>query len=230
MDKPRVVLGILGPVLDRGAGPQRWEQWRPTVAVCQQEDLLIQRFELLHQKQFARLAGQVAGDMRAVSPETEVVLHQVAFADPWDFEEVFATLHDFARDYPFRPEEEEYLVHITTGTHVAQICLFLLTESRELPGKLLHKYSKMKFQFATGNTLISGQQGKFGKTQCNFQLNYNKSLLTGASCQNHDTPDIPFVGLSWWKLVIVISTKSSCLVRLSFQIQIVPYLQTQKDE
>ena len=137
MDKPRVVLGILGPVLDRGAGPQRWEQWRPTVAVCQQEDLLIQRFELLHQKQFARLAGQVAGDMRAVSPETEVVLHQVAFADPWDFEEVFATLHDFARDYPFRPEEEEYLVHITTGTHVAQICLFLLTESRELPGKLL---------------------------------------------------------------------------------------------
>ena len=39
--------------------------------------------------------------------------------------------------YPFDPEHEEYLVHITTGTHVAQICLFLLTESRHLPGKLL---------------------------------------------------------------------------------------------
>src|SRR5262249_17643369 len=32
---------------------------------------------------------------------------------------------------------EEYLIHITTGTHVAQICLFLLTEARYLPGRLL---------------------------------------------------------------------------------------------
>jgi transcriptional regulatory protein RtcR len=34
-------------------------------------------------------------------------------------------LHDLARGYPFDPDAEEYLVHITTGTHVAQICLFL---------------------------------------------------------------------------------------------------------
>lgn len=33
------------------------------------------------------------------------------------------SLHDFARDYPFRPDDEDYLVHITTGTHVQQICL-----------------------------------------------------------------------------------------------------------
>lgn len=31
----------------------------------------------------------------------------------------------------------DYLVHITTGTHVAQICLFLLTESRRLPARLV---------------------------------------------------------------------------------------------
>ncbi|MCW2414627.1 MULTISPECIES: RNA repair transcriptional activator RtcR family protein [unclassified Sphingobium] len=29
------------------------------------------------------------------------------------------------------------LLHITTGAHVAQICLFLLTEARYLPGRLL---------------------------------------------------------------------------------------------
>ena len=29
------------------------------------------------------------------------------------------------------------MVHITTGTHVAQICLFLLTEAHYLPGRLL---------------------------------------------------------------------------------------------
>ncbi len=135
--RERVAIGLLGPVLDRGSTPDRWEQWRPSVAVCQQEDLLIRRYELIHQRQFARLARTVAGDIEAVSPETEVTLHEVTFKDPWDFEEVYATLHDFARSQRFNPEEMEYLVHITTGTHVAQICLFLLTESRELPAKLL---------------------------------------------------------------------------------------------
>jgi transcriptional regulatory protein RtcR len=46
-------------------------------------------------------------------------------------------LHDFAKAYTFDQDKEEYLVHITTGTHVAQICLYLLTESNYLPAKLL---------------------------------------------------------------------------------------------
>jgi transcriptional regulatory protein RtcR len=57
--------------------------------------------------------------------------------NPWDFEEVYGSLLDFARQYPFHPEQEEYLVHITTGTHVQQICLFLLTESRHFPARLV---------------------------------------------------------------------------------------------
>ena len=63
--------------------------------------------------------------------------HEVEIRDPWDFDEVFGALHDFARAYPFDPEREDYLVHITTGTHVAQICLFLLTESRHFPARLI---------------------------------------------------------------------------------------------
>jgi transcriptional regulatory protein RtcR len=66
-----------------------------------------------------------------------VRLHPICLDDAWDFEAVYATLHDFARGYPFDVDGEEYVVHITTGTHVAQICLFLLTESRHLPGKLI---------------------------------------------------------------------------------------------
>ncbi|MBP6751204.1 MAG: RNA repair transcriptional activator RtcR, partial [Xanthomonadaceae bacterium] len=58
-------------------------------------------------------------------------------ADPWDFESVYAALHDFVRAYAFKPDEEEYYIHITTGTHVAQICWFLLAESRHFPGRLL---------------------------------------------------------------------------------------------
>ncbi len=80
----------------------------------------------------------MAEDMRHASPETRVNFHPVDFAgDPWDFAKVYATLHAFARAYPFDTEKEDYLVHITTGTHVAQICLFLLAESRHLPGRLV---------------------------------------------------------------------------------------------
>jgi transcriptional regulatory protein RtcR len=75
--------------------------------------------------------------MRGVAPESDIRPTLLEIADPWDFEQVYATLHDFARGYPFDVDNEEYLIHITTGTHVAQICLFLLTESRHLPGKLI---------------------------------------------------------------------------------------------
>src|SRR5262249_39318812 len=40
-------------------------------------------------------------------------------------------------NYSFDTEREDYLIHITTGTHVAQICMFLLTESRHFPAKLI---------------------------------------------------------------------------------------------
>src|SRR5262249_7342228 len=73
----------------------------------------------------------------AVSPETQVRVQEIQFDDPWDFEQVYETLFAFANTYPFDTETEDYLIHITTGTHVAQICLFLLTESRHLPGRLL---------------------------------------------------------------------------------------------
>ena len=135
--KPITVIGLLGPTLDTGFGPSRWERWRPTVAVCQHEDLLVERFDILYQKKFESLLDRIVKDIRSVSPETETVAHIVDFSDPWDFEEVYGELHDFARTYPFDPESSQYLVHITTGSHVAQICLYLLTESRYIPGELL---------------------------------------------------------------------------------------------
>ena len=137
MAKRAVVIGLLGTTLDRGTGSRRWEGWRPSVALCQYEDLLIDRFELLHPRGFAALAERVREDIHHVSPETEVRLVVDPTADPWDFEEVYASLHDFARSYEFDTDAEDYLVHITTGSHVAQICLFLLTESRPIPGRLL---------------------------------------------------------------------------------------------
>ncbi|HEX3529207.1 MAG TPA: RNA repair transcriptional activator RtcR [Thermoanaerobaculia bacterium] len=133
----RVVLGLLGTTLDGGKTPLRWESWRPTVALCQHEDLVVDRLELLHQRSHGGTAETLRADLSAVSPETEVRLHEIELRDAWDFEEVYGVLQDFARAYPFDPEREEYLLHITTGTHVCQICMFLLAEARYFPAGLL---------------------------------------------------------------------------------------------
>ena len=139
MNKRNVVVGLLGTQLDQPGrkSNDRWASWRPSVAICQQDDFIIDRFELLFDHPFSKLAGQVNADIETVSPETMVQQHRVAFNDPWDFEEVYAVLHQFSRDYTFDTDRENYFVHITTGTHVAQICLFLLTESRHLPATLI---------------------------------------------------------------------------------------------
>jgi transcriptional regulatory protein RtcR len=134
---PTVAIGLLGANLDRGDKPDRWNRWRPSVALCSHDDLVIARLELLHHPSFATLAARVRDDVRTVSPETEVRLHPIPVSDPWDFESAYGALLDFARAYRFDPEQEDYLVHITTGTHVEQICLFLLTESRHLPARLV---------------------------------------------------------------------------------------------
>jgi transcriptional regulatory protein RtcR len=137
MKKDCVVIGLLGPSLDSGKGMTRWEKWRPTVGLCQHETLLVDRLELLYQPRFRSLAETIEADVASVSPETRVRLVAIDQEDPWDFEQVYAGLHDFARAYEFDTDREEYFVHITTGTHVAQICLFLLTKSRYFPARLI---------------------------------------------------------------------------------------------
>ncbi|WP_337846575.1 RNA repair transcriptional activator RtcR [Sphingomonas sp.] len=145
--KPLVVIGFLGSTLDASKfGPSRWNKWRPSVALTMHEDLRVDRFVLLHGRQHSRLADYVAEDIAAVSPETRVEPQRIEFTDPWDFEEVYGKLLDFVRSYPFDPEAEDYLIHITTGTHVAQICLFLLTEARYLPGRLLQTQPAAKLE------------------------------------------------------------------------------------
>lgn len=132
-----VVLSFLGTQIDAGKGPERWNRWRPNVAICQHEDLLIDRLELIHDKRHTKLAELVEQDISGVSPETDVRHHIIDFENPWDFEEVYGAMLDFADKYDFDPDKETYLSSLTTGTHVAQICWFLLTEARYVPGKLI---------------------------------------------------------------------------------------------
>lgn len=134
--KPIVVIGFLGTQLDAGQGAGRWHKWRPTVSLAQHDDMVVARIELLHTRKHTALAELVKADIAAVSPETTVNLVPFDLEDPWDFGEVYTRLYDWARAYPFQPEREQYWTHITTGTHVAQICMFLLSESRVVPGVL----------------------------------------------------------------------------------------------
>ncbi|WP_424361697.1 RNA repair transcriptional activator RtcR [Methylocystis parvus] len=136
MARPRVVIGFLGTTMDAGK-ENRWERWRPTVALCQHEDFLVDRLELIHDNHATALAERVTADIAQVSPETRVRPHVMNFKDPWDLQEVYGAMRDFADAFPFDAEAEDYLVNITTGTHVAQICWFLLVEAHYAPAKIL---------------------------------------------------------------------------------------------
>ncbi|WP_183480675.1 RNA repair transcriptional activator RtcR family protein [Komagataeibacter kakiaceti] len=128
-----VVIGFLGTTLDQG----RRYSWRPSVQICAHPDFPVDRLELLHSPHNLRLAEKVARDIAALSPRTEVRLVGMEIDNPWDFQEVYGKLYDFAESYGFDEDRERYYVHLTTGTHVAQICWFLLTESRHIPACLL---------------------------------------------------------------------------------------------
>lgn len=137
MPQKTVVIGFLGTQLDSGRGAGRWEKWRPTVSLVQHEDMQVHRLELLYTRPHEALAQLIRQDIETASPDTAVNLVPLEMADPWDFGEVYGVLYDWVKQYPFQPEKERYWTHITTGTHVAQICMFLLTESRLIPGVLL---------------------------------------------------------------------------------------------
>lgn len=127
-----VVIGFLGTTLDQG----RRRSWRPSVQICAQPDFPVDRLELLYEQRHARLADHVARDIVALSPDGGRLV-DMEFDDPWDFQEVYGKLYDFSESYGFDDDRENYYVHLTTGTHVAQICWFLLTESRHIPARLL---------------------------------------------------------------------------------------------
>ena len=183
------VFSILGTTLDRrGKGNDRWNRWRPNVSLCQQEDLIVDRLELLFDNHSQGLANQVTEDIKMVSPDTEVVHHNLKFARPWDFETVYAELLDFTRGYRFQPESEKYLVHITTGTHVAQICWYLLTEARYIPGSLIQTSPAKRSEENIGNhQIIDLDLSKYDQIASRFEKEHKEGtsyLKSGIETRN----------------------------------------------
>ncbi|MDA8021016.1 MAG: RNA repair transcriptional activator RtcR [Thermoanaerobaculia bacterium] len=177
VDRATVVLGLFGTRLDAGVEPTRWNRWRPTVDICRQEDLIVDRLELLVEPKSKRSAAVVKEDLESVSPETKVLVHGVEMAEPWDFESVFDELLGFVEEYPFDLEREEYLVHITTGTHVAQICWFLLTESRHVPARLLQSVPPGRDPSKPGSyTVIDLDLSRYDRIATRFDRELDRTL------------------------------------------------------
>ncbi|MCR5839288.1 MAG: RNA repair transcriptional activator RtcR [Kiritimatiellae bacterium] len=144
MKTKTVVISVLGTQKDAhgGTGPSRWDTWRPNIGLVQQEELLINELHLILNKEFMPLAERVKADIASVSPKTKVIFDIIELKDPWDFEEVYGKFYDYAKAPCFHREAAQYYIHISTGSHVEQICLFLLVESHHLTAKIVQTSPK----------------------------------------------------------------------------------------
>ncbi len=133
------VISVLGTEKDAhgGLGAARWDTWRPTIGLVQQEGLPIDELHIIFNKEFMHLAEMVRADIKSVSPETKVIFDNIQLKDPWDFEEVYGKFYDYAKSPCFHEDNTQYYIHISTGSHVEQICLFLLVESHHLSAKIV---------------------------------------------------------------------------------------------
>ncbi len=133
-----IVVSILGQRLDNvGFGNKRWFRWRATLSLLQHHDFQVDEIVLLHHKEDDRLLNLTMRDIEQTCLNIKISTYLIDYDDPWDFEQVYSQLHDFAHSYTFDTERNNYFFHITTGTHVAQICIYLLNEANYFPGKLI---------------------------------------------------------------------------------------------
>lgn len=178
-----VVLGFLGSQLDRG----KRGGWKPTLSLCQVDGFTVDRLELLYDNKFSRIAHALKAEIELVSTETEVILHVMDMDDPWDLEEVYAKLFDFAQNYGFDEDRERYHIHLTTGTHIGQICWFLLSESRHIPAALIQT-GPPRGESATGTfDLIDLDLGRYDAIQQRFDQQtreYGDLLKGGIETKN----------------------------------------------
>ena len=77
MDKT-IIVGLLGETQDWAPKKERWDRWRPTVALCMHKDWPVQRFYLLHGATQAKLSKRLSKDIDKKSPATRVIRVELA--------------------------------------------------------------------------------------------------------------------------------------------------------
>lgn len=155
MKKTTVVIGFAGSDRDKRNHP-----WRPTLSLFsaknkEGEKLDIARFELLYDEsqkgKFFPLVDELKEDIAAVSPKTEVFQRAVDFKNrPFHTDTVFAALWKFFGEYEFKPEKEDYFIHLATGTNTVLTCLFIASHSRAFPCRLLQSWREHEGEDGAG--------------------------------------------------------------------------------
>jgi transcriptional regulatory protein RtcR len=131
MKKKIVVYGVLGTGLDRPG------KWRPTLNLFRQPGLDISRLHLIHAPKDSLLAHDIKKEIEGISSRYAVTLEPLDIKDPWDFEEIYKQFNGLFQKAGFDTGKEEYLFHMTTGTHIEQICGFIYTQRGYFPGRLI---------------------------------------------------------------------------------------------
>jgi transcriptional regulatory protein RtcR len=131
-----VMYSFLGSDLDAGFTEKRWNRWRPNVGIAASTDPVIDTLVLLYDKRHFQLAELVAADAKVArsNPGFEVVLKEVEL-NPYDLKDTFLMMDELRANTQFDPDTQ-YLLNITTGTHIMQIACFLMIESKRWPGLL----------------------------------------------------------------------------------------------
>lgn len=187
--KRNVILSLVDPIWDSLEGGAKASKWRPTLSLCSQPDFPVSRIELLAQESYADLARDVADRIRTASPATEVNLTIRPFADIWDFEEVYGLLHDWISELEFDLESANYFAHMSTGTHVMRICLYLLAEARFLPGRMVQSFPMKGFDHPEGgHRIIDLELARYDRIAKRFaqRMDTGRSFLKSGIATRND--------------------------------------------
>lgn len=171
------VIGFVGSVMDKGNNDKRWLRWRPTLSLLMHDELQIDELVLLYDREHYGLLKQIKADTELLSPNTQITGKQISIKDPWDFSEVYGVLYDFVKSYQFN-DNCNYLLHITTGTHVAQICWYLLIDAHYLPAKIIQS-SPIKSRQPQGEyRIIDLDLSQYDNLRVRFYNEQNKNWQT----------------------------------------------------
>ena len=160
---------------------QQWllKTWRPSVALAAQETIHIDEYHLICTIEQHESAQTVVAGIKHFSPQTKVFVDLLELKNVFDFQTTFIELMDYASRPCFHEENSESLVHLTTGTHVEQICLFLLTQKHYLNGKLVQTYQDDKQQYTDPRgriTVVDLNLSAYDKLNQHFQAKEDKNI------------------------------------------------------
>lgn len=133
------LIGFLGEQRDgRGFNKNRWNSYRPSVALCMHEDLSIDVFYLIYKVKHEGLMQLTKKDIEEISPKTSVVPVPMDIKD--DFDPMDALEAQYAFIKTLNPESK-YLISLSTGTHVNHVAWFDLVKKNIINADFIQSYA-----------------------------------------------------------------------------------------